>query len=78
MWKMLGPRNIPIVLDFDYIRWEEFCLDDVQLHVACAETDYLVQGVDDARTHKEYPEPVTGGESCTPLWASNRHNMKTI
>lgn len=50
-------RSIPVELYFHHVWRKEFCLDDVQLHVACPEADDLVQGVDDAGAHKEHPEP---------------------
>lgn len=48
---------LPVELDLDDIRGQQFRLDNVQLHVPCAETNDLVQRVDDAWPNEEDPEP---------------------
>ena len=46
----------PVELDLDDVRGQDLCLQDVQLHVAAPQADYLVQQVDDAGEHEEHPE----------------------
>lgn len=67
-------------LNFENVRWQQYCLHYVQIHKPSAQTCHFVQRVNDGRANHVHPKGRRGRKKTQPLHPGQniKHNVKTM